>query len=211
MAIERSLSAIGASRLSERERFRIGSSVFWAAQVAEENSRAGKMVQQGQFAQDDMTTLVESVFRAASEDSQEKKGKAYGTFLGNVAFQNQVDGGALFAMAKILKDLSFDELLLIAALKGRPEMYYEPFFQKLNQEGNLRCGEMVGYFVRLHNLGLTIRVRPISMSEIIGNLKLSALGDALCDMANLCEMDPEQRDELRKYLDTYAKPAGLYL
>ena len=208
LAIECGLSAIGPNRLSEREKYRVGSAVWWASKVAEDNIRAGRSVSQQQFEQDDLTALVESLFRAASEDSQEKKDMAYGAFLGNFAFQDQFDGGALFAMARILKDLSFDELLLMASLDGRPGMNYESFYKKLDQEGDLRCGEMIGYFVRLRNLGLTVRVVPITLGSNIGNLKLSALGEALCHMAMLDDLDPEQLESLRGYLDLFAKPIG---
>lgn len=112
-------------------------------------------------------------------------------------------------MAQIIKNLSLDELLLIAVLNGRPGMNYEEFFKKLEQDGDLRCGEMVGYFTRLRNLGLTIRVLPISMASSIGCLKLSALGEALCDLANLQEIDPEQYNSLRQYLDLFAKSAEI--
>lgn len=210
LAIERSLSAIGAARLSDREKLRIGSAVWWASRTVEENRRAGKIVMQPQIDQAEMSALVESVFRAASEDSQEKKDRAYGVFLGNFAFQDRFDGGALFAMAKIVKDLSLDELLLIAALNGRPGMNYEEIFKKLEREGDLRCGEMVGYFTRLRNLGLTIRVAPVSLGSSIGNLKLSALGEALCDLARLREIDPEQCDALGQYLNLLSKPVGIY-
>jgi len=209
LAIERGLSAIGAGRMSEREQTRIGSAVYWAAQVVEENSRAGRIIQQSQFTQDDMSILVESIFRAVSEDSQEKKEKAYGALLGNFAFQNKFDAGALFTMAKMLKEMSLDELLLIAALKGRPGMNYEAYYKKLDQEGDLKCGEMVGHFMRLRNLGIVVRVVPISLGSTVGNLKLSALGEAFCDLAKLYDIDPVACDALRAYLDLYAKPAGM--
>ena len=206
-AIERGLSTMGAARLSDREKHRIGSTVWWATRVIEDNLRVGKNVMQSQIDQERIDAFVESVFRAASEDAQEKKDKAYGVFLGNFAFQDKFDGGALFTMAQIIKELSLDELLLIAALNGRPGMNYEEIFKKFEQDGDLRCGEMVGFFTRLRNLGLVIRVLPISMASGIGCLKLSARGEALCDLAKLQEIDPEQYNSLRQYLDLFAKPA----
>ena len=89
-------------------------------------------------------------------------------------------------------------------------MNYEDIFRKLDGEGDLRCGELMGYFTRLLNLGLTVKVLPISARSSIGNLKLSALGEALCDIAKLREIDPEQCDALGQYLNLFAKPAGIY-
>lgn len=208
-AIEMSLLAIGTSRLSDREKFRAGVAVWQATSVAKENLVAGKKILQDWMDQEGLAAMIESVFRAAAEDSQEKKEKAYGAFLGNFAFQNKFDAGALFTMAKMLKEMSMDELLLIAALKGRPGMNYESFYKKLDQEGDLKCGEMVGHFMRLRNLGIVVRVVPISLGSTVGNLKLSALGEAFCDLAKLYDIDPVACDALRKYLDLYAKPAGV--
>ena len=209
VAIERGLHAIGANRLSDREKLRIGSAVWWAHKVAEENINSGKFIKLNQYEGDDVTSLVESIFRAASEDSQEKKDMAYGAFLGNFAFQDQFDRGALFSMARILKDLSYDELLLIAALSGQSGRNYEPFYEKLDNEEDLRCGEMVGYFVRLRNLGITKRVAPFRLGSSIGNLKLSALGEELCSQARLCDMDVEECESLRSYINMIARPVGI--
>lgn len=86
VAIERGLSAIGADRLPDREMRRIGSTTLWAKRVVEENLRERKKVMQSQIDQEEIDAFVESVFRAASEDAQEKKDKAYGVFGGNFAF-----------------------------------------------------------------------------------------------------------------------------
>lgn len=209
VAIENSLLAIGAKRLSGREKLRIGSAVWWACKVAEENINSGLTIKHDQFEEDEVTALIESVFRAASEDCQEKKDQAYGSFLGNFAFQDHFDRGALFSMAKILKDLSYDELLLIAALNGESGKNYESFYEKLAREDDLRCGEMVGYFVRLGNLGITKKVAPFVLGSNIGNIQLSALGKELCRQARLCDMDAEQCEALRRYINTFARPAGI--
>lgn len=210
VAIENSLLAIGAKRLSEREKRRIGSTVWWACKVAKDNISSGKTILHDQFEEDDVTALIESVFRAASEDCQEKKDQAYGSFLGNFSYQNQFDGGALFTMATILKDLSYDELLLIAALYGQPVKNYESIYQKLVQEGDLRCGEMVGAFTRLCNLGIIKRVAPFFVGSNIGNIQLSALGEELCRQARLCDLDVVECDTLKNYISLFAKPADSF-
>ncbi len=209
-AIDMGLSTIGLDRLSHREQYRVGSVVWWALKIAKENEQAGRTVLQTEFNQGDVNSLVEALFRAAAEDSQELKDRAYGCLLGNFAYQDKFDSGALFPMAKMLKEMSVDELLLLAALKGRPAMNYELIYERLEHDGSLREGEMFGYFARFRSRGLTARVKPVSSSSYIGNIMISALGDVFCDLADLQEIDSVQCDEMRGYLDVYARPVGVY-
>ena len=199
-AIDFALSTIGSTRFSKREQVRIGSAVWWALKVAEENVHAGKRILQVRFDQTEVNSVVETIFRAAIEDSQELKDRAYGTLLGNFVYQDKFDGGALYSIAKILRDLSFDELLLIAALKDLPAMNYEMLYTKLEKDGDLVAGELVGHFSRLKDLGLIVRVFPVSLGSFIGNLQLSAMGEALCDIADLERLAPKQVESLCGYL-----------
>lgn len=199
-AIDFALSTIGSARFSKREQVRIGSAVWWALKVAEENAHAGKRILQVQFDQTEINSLVETIFRAAIEDSQELKDRAYGTLLGNYVYQDKFDGGALYSIAKVLRDMSFDELLLIAALKDQPAMNYEMLYAKLVKDGDLVAGELVGKFSRLKDLGLIVRAAPFSLGSVIGNIRLSAMGDALCDITDLVRLAPEQVENLQGYL-----------
>lgn len=199
-AIDSALSTIGSTRCSKRERVRIGSAVWWALKVAEENVNAGKRILQIDFDQADVNSLVEVLFRAAMDDSQELKNQAYGSLLGNYVYQDKFDGGALYSIAKILRDMSFDELLLIAALMEQPAMNYEMLYTKLEKDGDLVAGELVGHFSRLKDLGLIVRVFPVSLGSVIGNIRLSAMGEALCGIADLVRLAPKQVENLQGYL-----------
>ncbi|MBO6237663.1 MAG: hypothetical protein J6N50_02620 [Bacteroidales bacterium] len=201
--IQRVLTTIGPSKLTDREKVRVGASVHWAIKAIEEHRNAGHSALQDQFDAKTIDALIESLFRAASEDSQEQKDQAYGSLLGNFAYQNKFDGGALFTLAKILKELTFDEMLLIASLYGRPAENYEPIYNKFLNNEDLVAGELVNHFLRLRDFGVTVRTYPYTTNHTVGSLKLSALGQGLYELAGLDKLAPEECSRLRDLLDIY--------
>ena len=201
--VQRALTNIGQNKLTEREKVRVGSSVYWAIKAIEEHQKAEHPALQDQFDAQTIDALIESLFRAASEDSQEQKDQAYGSLLGNFAYQNKFDGGALFTLAKILKELTFDEMLLIASLYGRPTENYEPIYNKFLNNEDLVAGELVNHFLRLRDFGVTVRTYPYTTNHTVGSLKLSALGQGLYELAGLDKLAPEECSRLRNLLDIY--------
>lgn len=201
-SLETVLTSINPSRMSIREKKRVNSSLARALEVAQGHMDSGESVQMPEFDYEQVEIIIETVLRAAAEDAQEKKDFAFGSLIGHFAYQGVFESGALYTLSKILKDLSYDELLLVAALKDKPSTNYEPIYNKLLNENDVVAGELVNHFLRLKELGLTVRTYPFTTNHTVGSLKLSALGEGLCNLADLDKMDPEESEKLRGFLDT---------
>lgn len=204
-SMEIALSNMGAARLADREKQRVGNTIAYAINVADKKIKAGYPIKQKELEGLDVEALIETICRAAAEDAQELKEIAYASLIGNFAFQDKFDIGALFNIAKILKGLSIDELRLIAVLHGRVTTNYEPVYNALLNNGDLVAGELVNHFLSLRNQGITVRTYPFTTNHTIGSVKLSAYGENLCDLANLDILDPEECSRLRDYLTQYIK------
>ena len=206
--VEVALSNIGASYMTNREKQRVGNTIAYAISIADRNIKVGRPIKQSELNGLEVEALIESLCRASAEDAQELKEIAYASLIGNFAFQDKFDMGALYTLAKVLKDLSKDELLLIAALHGQDTTNYEPVYNSLLNNGDLVAGELVNHFLSLRNHGLTIRPYPFTTNHTIGNTKLSAFGEGLCKLAELEMLDPEDCSHLKGYLDQYVQNAN---
>ena len=205
-SMELALSSMGASRMTDREKQRIGDTIKYAINIAVRNIETGRSIKQKELEGQEVEALIEIVCRAA-EDAQELKEKAYASLIGNFAFQDKFDIGALSNLAKILKDTPLDELCLIAALHGQETINYEPVYNALLNSGDLVAGELVNHFLSLRNQGITVRTYPFTTNHTIGSVKLSAYGERFCELANLNELDPEESSRLKDCLNLYLQNA----
>lgn len=202
-SMEIALSNMGASRMTDREKQRVESTIRYAISIADRNVKTGWSIKQKELEGLEVEAFIEIVYRAAAEDAQEMKEKAYASLIGNFAFQDRFDMGALSNLAIILDDLSLDELRLIAALHGQDATNYEPVYNALLNNDDLVAGELVNHFQSLRNRGFTVRSRPFALNHTIGNIKLSAYGERFCELANLNELDPEESSRLKARLNMY--------
>jgi len=206
-SMELALSSMGASRMTDREKQRIGDTIKYAINIAVRNIETGRSIKQKELEGQEVEALIEIVCRAAAEDAQELKEKAYASLIGNFAFQDKFDIGALSNLAKILKDTPLDELCLIAALHGQETINYEPVYNALLNSGDLVAGELVNHFLSLRNRGITVRTYPFTTNHTIGSVKLSTYGEEFFELANLNELDPEESSRLKDCLNLYLQNA----
>lgn len=206
--VEVALSNMGASHMTNREKQRVGHTLAYAIDIADRNIKAGRSIKQTELKGLEVEALIETLCRASAEDAQELKEIAYASLIGNFAFQDIFDMGALYTLAKVLKDLSKDELLLIAALHGQDTTNYEPVYNSLLNKEDFVAGELVNHFLSLRNRGLTVRPYPFTTNHTIGNTKLSAFGEGLCELAELEMLDPEECACLKSHLNQYIQNAN---
>ena len=193
--------------MTNREKQRVGNTIAYAINVADRNIRAGHSIKQTVLDGLEVDALIETVSRAAAEDAQELKEIAYGSLIGNFAFQDKFDLGALYTLARVLKELSMDELLLIATLCGQDTTNYEPIYNALLNNGDLVAGELVNHFLSLRNQGITVRTYPFTTNHTIGSVRLSAFGEGLCELADLNMLDSDECSHLKSTLNLYIQQA----
>lgn len=206
--VEVALSNMGATHMTNREKQRVGNTIAYAIDIADRNIKAGRPIKQTELKGLEVEALIETLCRTSAEDAQESKEIAYASLIGNFAFQDKFDMGALYTLAKVLKDLSKDELLLIAALHGQDTTNYEPVYNSLLNKEDFVAGELVNHFLSLRNRGLTVRPYPFTTNHTIGNTKLSAFGEGLCELAELEMLDPEECTCLKSCLNQYIQNAN---
>ena len=205
---EVALETIGSNRFSNNEKKRLAHTFLSAAQKAAENNSKQKSLAPSFESSDDLEDILEDLLCAASDDSQEKKDEVYGRFIGNFPYQGQFNKTSVYMLARIIRELSYDELLLLSILYELGSTNFESINTCFVNTENVTAGEICYYFMHFRNLGLTVRTFPFSTGSTIGTIKLSSLGKGLCEMMELLNLDPEERTKMQATLDLYNRFQG---
>lgn len=142
--------------------------------------------------------VAESVLRAAMDDSQNVKAFHYGRLLGNALYQSEYDESSIFLLLKIAKQLSYDELCLLAVLYDMPTRNYE----KLVGAEDKRTELMIN-MLTLIRFGLVNRVPPYFVGATLDSLNISAFGKDLYRLMELKELNPEDVGGMRRLIELY--------
>ena len=128
-------------------------------------------------------------FKEAIADCEAKKSKFYGNFVGNLPFAPQIDYSYSFTIQRIIRNLSYKELCIIRYFKDNGILKLQNFDSFKNNGLNVEKNELSFYFKDLLSLGVIHKAPPLNMQYELDNMKLSPLGDNICKLLNLQEID----------------------
>lgn len=162
------------------------------------NHRRNEAFFSQEFSYGKIDEVAEAVLRAAMDDSQNIKARLYGRLLGNALYQTKYDESSLFLLLRIAKQLSFDELCLLAVLNDLPTRNYEALARVDDKRA-----EILVNMLNLKGLGLVKRMPPFLLGATLDNLQVSAMGKDLYSLMDLQELDSNEVSSLGQLLDTY--------
>ena len=140
--------------------------------------------------------ILEATFKEAIADCEAKKSKYYGNFIGNLPFAPQIDYSYSFTIQRIIRNLSYKELCIILYFKENGVLKLHNFDSFKNNGGDVEKNELAFYFKDLLSLGVIHKVPPMNMQFELDNMKLSPMGDDICTLLNLQEMDRKELESI---------------
>jgi hypothetical protein len=114
-------------RLGHRERVRVGAALSFAVNAYEERLQAGNELRQDGFFERQPggrsagEEVAEAVVLASQRAFEERKIPYLGHLLANIGFEEQVDGALANRVIRIAEELSWAQLVLLAAV-ARPDV-----------------------------------------------------------------------------------------
>lgn len=203
-AISRVLTVFNGKSFAKVESARLGVCYYSLVECIKKNEASGKEYNEAFFLQSNeykrIDEVAEAVFRAAMDDSQNVKSYHYGRLLGNALYQTKYDESSIFLLMKIAKQLSYDELCLLAVLYDMPARRYEALVG-----GDDKRVELMINMLNLKRLGIIKNVPPYFVGATLDSLQISAFGKDLYTLMDLQGLNPKDIGDLRQLLEFYVK------
>lgn len=190
---------------SKREKQRLAISYFSSWNMIKHNIdnkqdfRSDDLLNEGS----DFEDILEATFKEAIADCEAKKSKYYGNFIGNLLFAPQIDYSYSFTIQRIIRNLSYKELCIIRYFKDNDVIKLQNFDSFSNDGQNIEKNELAFYFKNLLSLGVIHKAKPMNLQYELDNMKLSPLGNDICTLLNLQEIDRTEIDLIGTVITKY--------
>ena len=200
--LSKAFNAIGddllKKNLTQKEMKILGISYAYAINTIKENRDKGLALRtdnlfiEGVDENSKVEDILESTFKNAINDYEDEKSKFYGYFIGNLPFASEIGYSYSFTIQRIIRNLSYKELCIIRYFNDNGILKLQKFDSFKNDGLNIEKNEMAFYFKNLLSLGVIHKSPPMTMHFELDNMKLSPLGNNICTLLNLQEIDRKE-------------------
>ena len=193
--------------MGPREQARIGATCTLALE------KISKMIEDGKEVRDDdffdaqkndrskSESILEGTFLKARNEYEEKKIKCYSNFLANLNFESSVSFEKGNTLLRILEQLSYRQIAILAYFTDIDELSTERWMISFKDKKEL--GKYQDFYFELmdiYNKQLLQQTGGgISMSA--SHLGISPLGEILCNLINIEEIEEDDKLEIAKTIE----------
>lgn len=164
------------------------------------NVRAGDMFKGGIMSK--ASELVESIMKNAIDDTDILKSICYGRLLQNIPIDNGCSDSALAELSRIVRQISYKELCVIRVFSTLDHFDSDNIDVYMRNNQDVDANIMVSNLIHLKSLGVFITIPQYKMGAMVGNIKLSSVGEfifKMLELENIPERDLiEQLNVLKK-------------
>lgn len=202
LGFEKVIKGILNESTSENELERLGISASTAKETYEKNINQGKTIVNSLFTDSDKIAnkgytyneVVENILRSVKDDTFSLKAEIYGRFAGNIPFNENLDASNIVFLKNMISDLSFTELCMLEVLSRRSFTKLSNIQIMIDKDNKPILFEFYNGIMKLKSKSLLLSTPPFSIGDNIGNLKVSKIGEFLCDVAELHDINKEWLD-----------------
>ena len=211
--LSKAFNAIGddllKKNLTQKEMKILGISYAYAINTIKENRDKGLALRtdnlfiEGVDENSKVEDILESTFKNAINDYEDEKSKFYGYFIGNLPFASEIGYSYSFTIQRIIRNLSYKELCIIQYFNNKRILKLQNFDSLKNNGKNVEKNELAFYFKDLLSLGVIHKAPPMGVQYELDNMKLSPLGNNICTLLNLQEIDKTEIESIGTLITKY--------
>jgi len=211
--LSKAFNAIGddllKKNLTQKEMKILGISYAYAINTIKENRDKGLALRtdnlfiEGVDENSKVEDILESTFKNAINDYEDEKSKFYGYFIGNLPFASEIGYSYSFTIQRIIRNLSYKELCIIQYFNNKGILKLQNFDSFKNNGKNVEKNELAFYFKDLLSLGVIHKAPPMGVQYELDNMKLSPLGNNICTLLNLQEIDKTEIESIGTLITKY--------
>lgn len=194
-------------KLTNKDKHRFGNSFINSLVVIKSNIDHGQNFRTDGLLDNNLVEsfedILEATFKEAIADCEAKKSKFYGNFIGNLPFAPQIDYSYSFTIQRIIRNLSYKELCIIQYFYNKGILKLQNFDSLKNNGKNVEKNELAFYFKDLLSLGVIHKAPPMGVQYELDNMKLSPLGNNICTLLNLQEIDKTEIESIGTLITKY--------
>lgn len=202
LGFEKVIMGIVYEGTSDNELERLGISANTAKETYDKNINQGKTIVNSLFTDSDKTTnkgytyneVLENILKSVKDDTFSLKAEIYGRFVGNIPFRGDLDASNIVFLKNMISDLSFTELCILEVLSRCSFTKLNNIQIMIGNNNKPILFEFYNGIIELKSKSLLLSTPPFSVGDNIGNLKVSKIGEFLCDVAELHEINKEWLD-----------------
>ena len=187
----------GINQITQRECSRLEEGIDGMTETLQDNMRSSKLRSDDLLRQNsdgfcDADDIFEDLINSIKRDSEKKKAKFCGNFIGNIPYSSDQNYSNLMQYSKVISQLTYTELCLLNNFYknykdksvdfGKAEKYV-----KRTEDPN--ANELLAEIIHMQNLGLLRNHAPYNLGEIIGKVSLSFYGERLYTLMRLNLLD----------------------
>lgn len=117
----------------------------------------------------------------------------------NIPFENEYSVSSLVLMNGIIRQLTYTDMCVIKYAYDKADVINaESINHFLKSYSDINAIVALNYLVHLQSLGVLLKVPPVSVTAIIGNLSLSYLGKSIYNMLELNQIPEEDMIEIKE-------------
>lgn len=196
--------------LIKEEYIRLGISYNTAVEGINKKMQAGYAIRTDGVLGETITSkshvILEAALRATIEDTEYEKSVCYGRFMANVPFAKEYSSSALTLLGNIIRQVSYKELCLIAFCYEHQVINAELLYKYIKENDDIDASEIFSYLIHLKNIGVYITEGPFKPGSLIGNFRLTYIGNALYEILELNLIGEDELFNIAKLM----KKVGLF-
>ncbi|WP_427920654.1 hypothetical protein [Streptomyces sp. cg40] len=208
------LQEIAQRMLGKREGVRIGAALEFAGEVYEERLREGDEVRSDEFFAEEpkgrsaAQDFAEGVLITAQQQWEERKVRHLGYMLGNIGFEEQIDGLTAGRALSVARELTWRQYVLLALIgdnENSPLPDVDPFKPQISSWNTWSTYDELNTLITGHNLlkGVTIRTDRLALASMkwdLPGLRLGSGGELIYALLALDKISEQDRNGVRESL-----------
>jgi len=161
---------------------------------------------QNQTEHEDLDSAVEAIFQNIISDSETKKSKLYGNFLGNIPYQVGLDYSMILHINRLVRNLTYEQLCVLKWVHNLGKIQGEKLIKNYSSEA---LATILFYELKeLKQFGLLSPLPPIRVGAEVDNVELSIMGKTIYELLDLESLDDDMISRYDKYDVTYTGKIG---
>jgi len=187
----------GINQITQRECSRLEQGIDGMTETLQENMsnsklRTDSLLRPNSNGFCDADDIFEDLINSIKQDSENKKAKFCGNFIGNIPYSTDLNYSNLMQYSKVISQLTYTELCLLNNFYknykdksvdfGKAEIY-------VKRTEDPDASELLVEITHMRNIGLLNSHPPYNQGEIIGKVSLSFYGERLFTLMRLNLLD----------------------
>jgi len=162
---------------------------------------------QNQMEHEGLDSAVEAIFQNIISDSETKKSKLYGNFLGNIPYQVGLDSSMILHINRLVRNLTYEQLCVLKWVQSHGKIQGEKL--KVNYSSEALAAVLFYELKDLKQTGLLSPVTPFAVGAEVDNVELSVIGKTIYELLDLESVDDDMISRFDKYDVSYTGKVGL--